>query len=244
MDRYLPADHPLSRIYRVGSAIFGAGLAIFGALGLSNSVPLFTTRGIDVLGLSSNGLLALISVVVGVVLVGAAAWGGLVASTTTTTIGGLFFLSGLVNLGLINTPWNVLAFRFENVVFSFVAGLLLVFLGSYGRISGGLPEDNPFVRYRHHEPPTDEVPEQRAADERRVEELTPLARAEIAFAEGHPTPEQDRLVRARAREHQRAERQRAYAHHASHGRSPERQISSQNPWADYSEPEHPEVPPR
>ncbi len=243
MDRYMPADHPLSRIYRVGSAIFGAGLVVFGALGLSNSVPLFATRGIDVLGLSSNGLLALISVVVGVVLVGAAAWGGIVASTTTATIGGLFFLSGLVNLGLINTPWNVLAFRFENVVFSFVAGLLLLFLGTYGRLSGGLPENNPFVRYRHREPPT-EVPEQRATEERRVEELTPIARAEIAFGEGRPTAEQDRLVRARARQHQFAERQRAYDHHASRGRSPEQQISSQNPWADYSEPEHPSAPPQ
>ncbi|MBE9373114.1 DUF4383 domain-containing protein [Saccharopolyspora sp. HNM0983] len=233
MDRYLPPDHPLSRFYRIGAALFGACLVVFGVLGLTNEVPLFTTRGIDILGLSSNGLLAVISVVVGAVLVAAAAWGGPVASSTTAVIGGLFVLSGLVNLVLLNTPWNLLAFRMQNVLFSLIAGLVLLFVGLYGRLSGGLPEDNPYVRYRHHEPPAEEDPEHFRAERRRMAELGPLCEAEIAVAEGHPTPEQEREVRTAAWRTRQEERKRAYEHYRSAGTTPEQRVSAQNPWADY-----------
>ncbi|MGW3472056.1 DUF4383 domain-containing protein [Saccharopolyspora sp. NPDC000995] len=237
MDRYLPPDHPLSRFYRVAASVFGAFLLVFGAFGLANRVPLFTTSGIDIIGLSSNGLLALVSVVVGVLLIGAAAWGGPVASTTTAAIGVLFFLSGLINLGLLNTPWNVFAFKLPNVVFSLIAGMLLMFFGFYGRLSGGLPQDNPYVRYRRHEPPAQDVPDQRLADERRIAELEQICRAEVAVAEGHPTPEQHRLVQSEAYRHMQEERRRAYQHYQDAGRTSEQQISAQNLWADFEVPE-------
>ncbi|MFB9568836.1 DUF4383 domain-containing protein [Saccharopolyspora hordei] len=237
MDRYLPPDHPLSRFYRIAAAIFGACLMAFGVLGVANRVPLFTTTGIDILGLSSNGLLAVVSIVVGAVLVGAAAWGGWVASTTTAAIGVLFFLSGLVNLGLLDTRWNIFAFELPNVVFSFVVGLVLAFFGFYGRVSGGLPEDNPYVRYRHHEPPAEEVPEQWRSYEQRITELTPLARDEIAMAEGHPTPDQARRLRAEAWRHLQEDRRRAYQHYQEAGRRDD--VSAQNLWADFDTPEQP-----
>lgn len=235
MDRYLPPEHPLNRFYRVAAAVFGACLIVFGVLGLANRVPLFTTDGIDVLGLSSNGLLAVVSIVVGAVLVAAAAWGGPVASTTTAAIGVLFFLSGLINLGLLHTPWNLFAFAMSNVVFSFVAGLVLMFFGFYGRVSGGLPEDNPYVRYRHHEPPVQEDPESVIADERRISELEPMCADELAVAENHATPEQRRRVTADRLEHMRQERRRAYDHYREAGRTEQQQISAQNPWADFQQ---------
>lgn len=212
MDPYLPPQHPLSKIYRTGAAIFGIGLIVFGALGLANRLPLFTTRGTDIAGLSSNGLLAWISIVVGLALLGAALWGGAVASTTTAVIGVLFFLSGLGNLAVLDTSWNLLAFEMPNVVFSLIAGLLLMFLGFYGRLSGGLPEDNPYVRYRHREPPG-ELPAQRRSAAPHIDGTDPLCEAEIAFAEGHPTPQQEREVRADAWRHARAARHRAYEHY-------------------------------
>ncbi len=217
MDRYLPPDHPLSKVYRVGSAIFGAGLVGFGMLGLADRLPLFATHGTEILWLSSNGLLALISIVVGVVLIGVAAWGGPVASTTTTVVGVLFFLSGLLNLAVLNTSWNLLAFSLSNVVFSLIAGMLLLFLGLYGRLSGGLPWDNPYVRYRHHEDPGDVPSQDLRAEHDRIAELDPLCEAEIACSEGHPTPKQERLVRAEAWRHAQEEWRRAYEHYrASH----------------------------
>ncbi|PRW65018.1 DUF4383 domain-containing protein [Actinopolyspora mortivallis] len=214
IDRYLPPEHWLSKVYRAGAAAFGGGLIAFGVLGFTNNLGFFSTSGTQILGLSSNGLLSLISVIVGAVLIAAAAVGGPLASTTTATIGGLFLLSGLLNLAVLDTAWNLLAFEIQNVVFSLVAGMLLLFVGLYGRVSGGLPSDNPFVRYRRHEPPEGEVPEQRARERQRAEELKPLAEAEVALGEGHATPEQERLVRTEANRLARAERRRAYEHYA------------------------------
>jgi hypothetical protein len=213
MDRYLPPDHPLSKIYRLGAATFGTGLLAFGVLGLANEIPFWSTRGTEVLGLSSNGLLSVLSVVVGAVLIAASAWGGPVASTTTAVVGLLFFLSGLANLAVLGTAWNLLAFEIQNVVFSLVAGMLLLFLGLYGRVSGGLAQDNPYVRYRHHEPPEGEAPEQRRSEENRLAEIEPLCQAEIAFGEGHPTLRQERMVWAEAWRHAQDERRRAYEHY-------------------------------
>lgn len=233
MDRYLPPEHPLNRFYRAAAALFGACLLIFGVLGLADRVPLFSTRGIDVMGLSSNGLLALISVAVGAILIGAAAWGGPIASTTTAVIGVLFFLSGLVNIGLMNTAWNILAFDLRNVVFSFAASFVLMFIGFYGRLSGGLPEDNPYVRYRHDEPPVQEDADRLLAEERRIEEIEPMCADEVAVAEGHASPEQQRRVSTDRRRRMQEERRRAYEAYESAGRTPQQRISSQNPWADF-----------
>ncbi|MFC7344068.1 DUF4383 domain-containing protein [Saccharopolyspora griseoalba] len=235
MDRYLPPEHPLNRFYRVAAAIFGACLLAFGVLGLADRVPLFSTSGIDVMGLSSNGLLAVVSVAVGAILIGAAAWGGPVASTTTAVIGVLFFLSGLINIGLMNTAWNILAFDIRNVAFSFAASIVLMFIGFYGRLSGGLPEDNPYVRYRHHEPPVQEDTDRVRAEERRIEELGPMCTDEIAVAEGHASPQQQRRVSAERWRRMQEERRRAYEAYESAGKTPQQRISSQNPWADFEQ---------
>ncbi|GAA2800003.1 DUF4383 domain-containing protein [Saccharopolyspora taberi] len=232
MDRYLPPEHPLSKIYRIGAAIFGAGLLCFGVLGLANQLPFLSTEGAVIFGLSSNGLLSVISILVGLVLIGAAVWGGAVASTTTAVVGILFFVSGLANLAVLETSWNLLAFRLSNVVFSLVAGMLLAFLGFYGRVAGHLPDNNPYFRYRHHEPPAEAFPGKPSPEEARTTE-DPFAEAEIAFAEGHPTARQERMVRAEAWRHLQEERRRAYEHYAESGRTPEQEISAQNLWADF-----------
>ncbi|MCP2256757.1 protein of unknown function (DUF4383) [Streptoalloteichus tenebrarius] len=218
LDPYLPPDHPLSRIYRGGAALFGAGLVVFGVLGLAQRLPFITTNGVEIFGLATNGLLAVISIVVGAILVLAALRGGAAASTTTAVIGVLFFLSGLLNLAVLNSSFNILAFKIQNVVFSLVAGMLLTFLGLYGRVTGGLREDNPFVRYRHHEPPDADHSEELAAERRRLDEIEDLARAELAVAEGTATPEQELTVRAeRAR---RAREARADAYRRTHAEVP------------------------
>jgi hypothetical protein len=214
MDRYLPRNHPLSRVYRVGAALFGTGLTVFGALGLANQLAFFTIHGQQVLGLSSNGLLSAISVVVGVVLIAAAVVGGPAASTTTSVIGGLFIVSGLANLAVLDTWLNILAFKIQNVLFSLVAGLFMLLVGFYGRVSGGLPDDNPYVRARRHEDPADDHAAERAADERRMAEIDELARAELAIAEGTATREQERLVKADALRRATERRLAAYQHAA------------------------------
>ena len=45
-------------------------------------------------------------------------------------------------------------FRLSNVIFSFIAGILLLILGAYGRFSGGLAVDNPYYQLRHRGEPS------------------------------------------------------------------------------------------
>lgn len=139
----------LDHVHRVGAVVFGLGLGTFGVLGLVNRLDPFSTTGQPVLGLSSNGLLSVISLVVAAVLIAAGVRGGRLASTVLVVAGAAFVLSGLVNTLVLNTPLNLLAFRIPNVVFSFVSGALLLFLGAWGRFSGGLPDDNQYQRERH-----------------------------------------------------------------------------------------------
>ncbi|AWI31726.1 DUF4383 domain-containing protein [Streptomyces tirandamycinicus] len=147
----LPVDHRLATVYRVGAALCGVILLVFACLGFADGLGFFETDGARVAGLTSNGLLSLISLCVGLLLLGGAVVGGNVASTLNMIVGATFVLSGFVHLFLLDRPANILDFSMSNVVFSFVMGLLIVTFGMYGRVSGGLPHDNPYWRSRHPE---------------------------------------------------------------------------------------------
>ena len=205
----------LDAVHRIGAVLFAIGLWVFGILGLVNRLDPFTTNGTPVLGLSSNGLLSVISLVVGAILIAAARRGGRTASTVTVIVGVAFILSGLANVLVLGTPLNLLAFRMPNVIFSLIAGALLLFLGAYGRYTGGLPDDNPYHAERHPsgEP---EVPLptvfRDAAD---VIAARELAEAERAVAQHAASPEQAERVAA-VRSSRRAEdRVRAWREGAS-----------------------------
>ncbi len=139
MEEHLPLDSSLNAVYRAGGFICGAILLVFGVAGFLTGLEFFTIHGEKVLGLYSNGLLSLISVVFGLVLIGAAVMAGNVAATTNTVVGCVLLGSGLINLALIRTDANFLAFRISNIVFSFVVGLILLICGLYGRVSTGDP---------------------------------------------------------------------------------------------------------
>ncbi len=158
LDEHLPVDHRLSRFYRIGAGLMGLVLLAFGILGLIDKVGFFDTRGDTVTGLNTNGALSVLSICVGLLLFAGMVIGGNVASTVNMVLGVLFILSGFVNLALLDTGLNFLAFRIQNVLFSFVVGVLLMFFGMYGRVGSALPHDNPYWRSRH--------PEQAAREER------------------------------------------------------------------------------
>ncbi|NEB78476.1 DUF4383 domain-containing protein [Streptomyces sp. SID14478] len=152
LDEHLPVDHKLSKVYRTGAGVMGLALLAFGILGLIDKIGFFDTGGDKVAGLNTNGALSVLSICVGLVLLAGMVIGGNVASTVNMSLGILFLLSGFVNLALLDTRYNFLAFRIQNVLFSFVVGLLLMVFGMYGRVSGTLPHDNPYWRARHAEP--------------------------------------------------------------------------------------------
>ena len=176
----------LDHLHRAGAVVFGLGLGAFGVLGLVNRLDFFSTTGRPVLGLSSNGALSTISLAVAVVLIAAGLRGGRMASTTLVVVGAAFVLSGLVNVLVLGTSLNLLAFRIPNVVFSFVAGALLLFLGAWGRFSGRLPDDNPYRRERHGNETPDPLPSH-FDDPESATAARELAEAERAVAQ-HAAP--------------------------------------------------------
>ncbi|MCX4677488.1 DUF4383 domain-containing protein [Streptomyces sp. NBC_01433] len=159
LDEHLPVDHRLSQVYRIGAGLTGLVLLAFGVLGLIDKVGFFDTGGATVAGLNTNGALSVLSICVGLLLFAGMVVGGNFASTLNMVLGIAFILSGFVNLAILDTGMNFLAFQIQNVLFSFVVGLMLMFFGMYGRVSGGLPHDNPYWRARH--------PEQAAHETRR-----------------------------------------------------------------------------
>ncbi|MFF3326827.1 DUF4383 domain-containing protein [Streptomyces sp. NPDC002889] len=166
LDEHLPVDHRLSRFYRIGAGLMGLVLVAFGILGLIDRIGFFDIRGDTVAGLNTNGALSVLSIGVGLLLFVGMVIGGNFASTLNMVLGVLFILSGFVNLALLDRSFNPLAFRIQNVLFSFVVGVMLMFFGMYGRVSATLPHDNPYWKARH--------PEQ-AEQEQRVRRRAELA---------------------------------------------------------------------
>lgn len=203
------AQHPVYWVHRIGCVVVALILWVFAGIGFTRGVDFFSTHGARVLGMTSNGLLATVSVVVGVALVVAAVFGGRVASSMSVVVGGLFVLSGLLNLiALVHPNVNLLAFTMPNVVFSLVVGLALLCVGLYGRASGQLPADNPYRLARDGDNPLarlwhdEQLAPQPGMDQetarRRIDETADLAKAEYAFAQGIATPAQQREVLADA----------------------------------------------
>ncbi|WP_051944409.1 DUF4383 domain-containing protein [Streptacidiphilus rugosus] len=156
----LPVDHRLGQVYRYGAGLCGVALLVFGCLGFADGLAFFSTHGEQVAGLSSNGLLSFLSILFAVALIVGAVIGGNTASTINIVVGAAFVLSGFVNLGLLDSSANFLAFRMPNVMFSFIMGLVVATFGMYGRVSWKLPHDNPYWRARH--------PERADAEQRRL----------------------------------------------------------------------------
>src|SRR3954452_22812717 len=195
-------------VHRAGAVVVALVLLVFGLLGFAGGLAYFSTRGEPVLGLSSNGLLSTVSVVTAAVLIAAALRGPRIASTVMMVVGALFLVSALANLAVLQTGLNVLAFRLSNVFFSIAAGLLLLLLGAYGRVSGNLPADSPYARPRAEDDDSPAVELPWTLEELAAERA--MREAEIAVVQRTATPDQRRGAQAMARVHSRAERRRVW----------------------------------
>ncbi|KJK58458.1 DUF4383 domain-containing protein [Saccharothrix sp. ST-888] len=141
----LPVDHKLATVYRIGAGLGGVFLLIFGILGLLDHPGFLSTHGNRIAGLSTNGALSILSVVVGLVLIAGAVVGGIFASNLNMIVGTLFMLSGFYGLTVLGRPdANILDFRMSNVLFAFIFGIAVLTFGMYGRVSSHLPQDNPY----------------------------------------------------------------------------------------------------
>lgn len=121
-------------------------------------------------------------------------------------LGEPFLVSALVNLALLRSAFNLLAFRMSNVVFSEVIGLLLLVLGAYGRISGNLPATSP---YAHPRAVVIEPPDLPATPVEAAAEIA-MREAEIAVVQHYATEDQQRRVHAMSRVRTRDARRRVW----------------------------------
>ena len=207
LDPERPVDQRVLQVHRIGALGVALVIGVFGILGFADGLAFFSTEGERILGLSSNGLLSAISVATALVLAFAAFRGPRIASTVMIAIGILFLVSALANLAVLRTSFNFLAFELPNVAFSVGAGLLLLLLGAYGRVSGNLPPDSPYAHPRAEDPSEpDEVPSTPAefAAERA------MRAAEIAVVQHVATADQRRRVAAMAEVSSRGDRRRVW----------------------------------
>ncbi len=200
-----PSPHPVHTLHRVGAGAVGAFLLLFAAQSLLRPIGFMPDHGGVVLGMASSGLLAVVSLVVGGALVGAAVRGGPAASSASVVVGSLFLLSGIGNALVLDTAMNMLGFQLSNVVFSLVVGMVLLLVGAYGRFTGSLPDDSPYAGPSGVQHATVLVDAGLAAA---------LAAAERAVAGRNATPAQTAGVLAAEGHRTHADRSRAFGHAA------------------------------
>ena len=143
-----PGPHPVHTVHRIGAGAIGGFLIVFGTAGLVQRPEMLASDGLAVLGLSTNGLLSVLSLLVGAILTGAAVRGGPTSSMVCLALGPVFLLSAIGNIFVLGTSMNMLGFSLPNVMFSLAVGAVLLVLGAYGRVSAVLPPDNPYVEAR------------------------------------------------------------------------------------------------
>lgn len=148
---HLPINHRLSGFYRFLAALAGIFLLVFGIVGIVQTWgdPLFDQeRDVRALGLGTNLAFALLSILVGAIVVLGAVIGGNLAHYLNLFGGGVFWLSGLVMLLLLQTDANFLNFQVATCIVSFLIGTLLVLAGLYGK-RGSEEEAQAEDEFRH-----------------------------------------------------------------------------------------------
>jgi len=194
-------------VQRIGAVLMALFLLVFALLGFASGQGFVSTEGQPVLGMSSNGLLSTISVIVALVLLAAAAHSARTASTVMLVLGPLFLLSAFVNGIVLGARLNWLAFEISNVIFSIIVGLLMLLLGAYGRIGGHLPPDSP---YAHPDTDEEDIVDERPSTPEEVAAEEAMREAEIAVVQHVATADQRRRVAAMAQVRTRADRRRVW----------------------------------
>lgn len=132
---HLPINHRLAGLYRFLAALVGIYLLIFGIVGVvaTRGQELFARGDMTALGLRINLGFAILSIVVGAIVLLGAFIGGNLAHYLYVFGGGVFWAAGLLMLLLLQTEANILNFQVSTCVVSFLIGTVLVLAGLYGK---------------------------------------------------------------------------------------------------------------
>jgi hypothetical protein len=125
--RTLPVNHRMHRFYRATGAVVGVLLVVLGILG-------FVVSG-DVLGVPLSTPFSAVLVVAGLVMIGAAVIDGNTAAEINAYSGAALILLGMVCLLTMHTASaNFLDVSMADVIILFVAGMVALAAGFYGRV--------------------------------------------------------------------------------------------------------------
>ena len=134
---HLPVNHPLRPLYRLLAGLCGLYVLGFGIVTLTRTAgqDLFEQDGQpQVLGIHGNRAFALLSILVGAVILVGVLIGRNVDRYINTTAAVVFIVAGIVMMTLLRTNANLLGFSMATCVMSFIIGLLLGLAGLYGNV--------------------------------------------------------------------------------------------------------------
>jgi Domain of unknown function (DUF4383) len=139
---HFPLNHHLRPLYRALAGLTGIFLLVFGVVGFARTAgtELFAQdRDLTALGLTTNRAFAVLSVLAGLLVLGAAVLGRNVDRWVNLWVGPGFLIAGTAMLALLNTDANFLNSSVATAIVSYVIGLVLLTAGLYGKV--GSAED-------------------------------------------------------------------------------------------------------
>jgi hypothetical protein len=134
---HTPVNHPLQPVFRLLAGLIGAYLIAFGIVGVvrTRGLPFWAQEGLpSALGLHANRAFAILSVVVGIVLLVGAFIGGNLDQRINLVASVIFLGAGILMLLLLRTSLNFLGFTPATCIVSFLIGMALLLSGLYGKV--------------------------------------------------------------------------------------------------------------
>ncbi|GAA0738987.1 DUF4383 domain-containing protein [Dactylosporangium roseum] len=137
MAAHFPINHHLRPVYRLLAGVAGLYMLVFGVVGFvqTSGAPFFTRDEAEwVLGLRTNPAFALLSIVAGVVVLGANLVGRNIAHFINQLAGIVLLIVGMASLAVMQTEANVFAFSMANVIVTFILGSIVGTASLYDRV--------------------------------------------------------------------------------------------------------------
>jgi hypothetical protein len=134
---HIPVNHPLRPIYRFLAGLAGLYVLVFGIVGLARTwgTGFFGRPPVYALGLRTNVAFSLLSIIVGLIVLGGTIYGRNLAHYINLGGGVVFLLAGMAMLTVLRTSANLLNFTVSTCIVSFVIGLVMFTAGLYGKVA-------------------------------------------------------------------------------------------------------------
>jgi hypothetical protein len=131
---HTPINHPLRPLYRALAALAGLYLIVFGVVGF-----IVAGDGHRVLGQGANLLWSIVSLLVGVVVLGATVMGRNLDAMVYQYLGWALVVIAVYELATNRTDANFLDFTVSTVIVTIIVALILITAGLYSKV--GSEED-------------------------------------------------------------------------------------------------------